>query len=79
MAMNRLLSDLAEDVPRVLGNVPLLLTWGVNDLAFPPHLIDRFRAGDMNDQHRGVGNFGKRRRTVRRFALNGTRSATSAL
>ncbi len=37
------LADLAEDVPRALSNVPLLLTWGVNDLAFPPHLIDRFR------------------------------------
>ena len=37
------LRDLAEDVPRILGNVPLLLAWGVRDIAFPPDMMDRFR------------------------------------
>lgn len=37
------LSEIAHAVPRVLGNVPLLLAWGVHDLAFPMRLLDRFR------------------------------------
>ena len=38
------LGEIAHAVPRVLRNVPLLLTWGVHDLAFTPRLMDRFRA-----------------------------------
>jgi haloalkane dehalogenase len=37
------LNEIAHAVPRVLGNVPLLLTWGVHDLVFPTRLLDRFR------------------------------------
>ena len=37
------LQDLSADVPRLLGNVPLLLTWGTKDFAFPPTMLDRFR------------------------------------
>lgn len=37
------LGEIAHAVPRMLGNVPILLTWGENDLAFPPRFIDRFR------------------------------------
>lgn len=40
---SRWLSELAEDVPMHLGNVPLLLAWGVRDFAFPPEMMDRFR------------------------------------
>lgn len=37
------LANLADEVPRVLANVPLLLTWGVLDFAFTPKFMDRFR------------------------------------
>jgi pimeloyl-ACP methyl ester carboxylesterase len=37
------LSDIAHAVPRVLGHVPLLLTWGISDPAFPTRFMDRFR------------------------------------
>jgi haloalkane dehalogenase len=37
------LGEIAHAVPRVLGNIPLLLTWGVHDLFFTPRLMDRFR------------------------------------
>jgi haloalkane dehalogenase len=38
------LNDIASQVPETLGNKPLLLTWGLSDLAFPPSFMDRFRA-----------------------------------
>ncbi len=38
------LAEIARDVPTVLGNVPLLLTWGIYDVAFSPGFMDRFRA-----------------------------------
>lgn len=44
----RWLRTIAGDVPEVLGSLPLLLTWGVSDLAFTPSFIDRFRA-DFDD------------------------------
>ncbi len=37
------LDELAYAVPRRLGDLPLLLTWGVHDLGFPPRFMDRFR------------------------------------
>ena len=37
------LGDLSDRVPQVLSNVPLLLTWGIHDLAFGPKFMDRFR------------------------------------
>ncbi len=37
------LGDLADAVREGLSNVPLLLTWGIEDLAFPHHLMERFR------------------------------------
>jgi haloalkane dehalogenase len=37
------LGELAHAVPRMLANVPLLLTWGMHDRVFPAHLMDRFR------------------------------------
>ena len=37
------LDELAYAVPRMLGDVPLLLTWGAHDLAFPPRFMDRWR------------------------------------
>ena len=37
------LADLAAEVPRTLGNVPLLLTWGVHDIAFSTAFMERFR------------------------------------
>jgi haloalkane dehalogenase len=37
------LADLEEGVRRSLGNVPLLLTWGIHDLAFPRRYMERFR------------------------------------
>ena len=37
------LDDLAEGVRESLGNVPLLLTWGIHDLAFPSRYMERFR------------------------------------
>ena len=30
-------------MPRILVNVPILLTWGMHDLAFTPRFMDRFR------------------------------------
>jgi len=40
----RWLRELARDVPLVLGGKPLLLTWGMDDPAFRPSLMDRFRS-----------------------------------
>jgi haloalkane dehalogenase len=37
------LGEIAHAAPRMLGGVPLLLTWGMRDLAFPPRFMDRFR------------------------------------
>lgn len=38
------LNDIASQVPDTVGSKPLLLTWGLSDLAFPPSFMDRFRA-----------------------------------
>lgn len=38
------LQETADDVRIHLGNVPLLLVWGIGDLAFTPRFMDRFRA-----------------------------------
>jgi len=43
MAASLWLGDLADEVRDGLSNVPLLLTWGIEDLAFPHHLMERFR------------------------------------
>ena len=37
------LGALQDDVRDRLSNVPILLTWGIHDLAFPPRLMERFR------------------------------------
>ncbi len=37
------LGDLADEVRDNLANVPLLLTWGIDDVAFPRHVMERFR------------------------------------
>jgi haloalkane dehalogenase len=37
------LGEIAHAVPRMLAGLPLLLTWGMRDLAFPPRFMDRFR------------------------------------
>lgn len=37
------LQEIAGEVPRALANVPLLLTWGMHDIAFSPGMMDRFR------------------------------------
>ena len=37
------LRDLAEEVRDRLTNVPLLLTWGIQDIAFPRQFMERFR------------------------------------
>lgn len=37
------LGDLEDAVPTRLANVPLLLTWGIQDFAFTPKFMDRFR------------------------------------
>lgn len=37
------LQELADDVHDNLANVPLLLLWGIEDLAFPRHFMERFR------------------------------------
>ncbi|MSR37007.1 MAG: alpha/beta fold hydrolase [Gemmatimonadetes bacterium] len=37
------LGEIAHAVPRQLRNIPLLLTWGVQDFAFTPRFMDRFR------------------------------------
>jgi haloalkane dehalogenase len=42
------LSRIAAEVPHELGDKPLLLTWGMHDMAFPPSMMDRFRA-DFSD------------------------------
>ena len=38
------LAQLEIDVRRVLGHLPLLLTWGMEDLAFTPAFMDTFLA-----------------------------------
>jgi haloalkane dehalogenase len=42
------LGEIAHAVPRVLGNVPLLLTWGMHDPIYTPRLIDHFRQDFKN-------------------------------
>jgi haloalkane dehalogenase len=42
------LGDLAEDVHDKLSAVPVLLTWGIDDVAFPRHFMERFRE-DFDD------------------------------
>ena len=37
------LGEIAHAVPRILMNVPLLLTWGMHDIAYTPRFMDRFR------------------------------------
>jgi len=37
------LRALADDVARLMRNVPLLLVWGVRDFAFTPRMMERFR------------------------------------
>src|SRR3990172_4875794 len=37
------LGDLADEVEERLANVPLLLTWGLEDVAFPRQFMERFR------------------------------------
>lgn len=37
------LGDLEDAVQEKLSNVPLLLTWGVHDIAFSKHYLERFR------------------------------------
>jgi len=37
------LGDLADEVKDRLSNVPILLTWGLHDLAFPRPYMERFR------------------------------------
>lgn len=37
------LTALADEVPGTLGDRPLLLTWGMDDYAFTPSFMDRFR------------------------------------
>ncbi len=37
------LGEVAHAVPRMLGDLPLLLVWGEGDFAFKPSFIDRFR------------------------------------
>jgi haloalkane dehalogenase len=43
MAATGWLAGLQEGVQRSLGNVPLLLTWGIHDPAFPRRYMERFR------------------------------------
>lgn len=38
------LDEIDYALPDTLGNVPLLLTWGMEDLAFTPAFMDRFRS-----------------------------------
>ncbi len=40
----RWLGMIADEVPRVLGQLPLLLTWGIYDPFFGSSLIERFKA-----------------------------------
>lgn len=44
------LGDLEMRVGRTLGHLPLLLTWGIEDLAFTPAFMDTFRR-DFPDTH----------------------------
>jgi haloalkane dehalogenase len=37
------LAEMEMEVPTRLGHLPLLLTWGMDDLAFTPPFMDRFR------------------------------------
>ncbi|NJD20878.1 MAG: alpha/beta fold hydrolase [Gemmatimonadetes bacterium] len=37
------LDELADDVREKLSAVPVLLTWGIDDVAFPRHFMERFR------------------------------------
>jgi haloalkane dehalogenase len=43
MAASLWLGDLADEVHDTLANVPLLLTWGIDDFAFPRVFMERFR------------------------------------
>lgn len=43
LSAHRFLSELADEVPRHLANVPLLLTWGIHDVAFTTRFMERFR------------------------------------
>ncbi|HUF76697.1 MAG TPA: alpha/beta fold hydrolase [Longimicrobiales bacterium] len=43
LAASDWLAELEEGVRGALGNVPLLLTWGLHDLAFPRRYMERFR------------------------------------
>jgi len=44
------LGDLSDEVQDKLRNVPLLLTWGLHDLAFPRQYMDRFREDFVRSQ-----------------------------
>lgn len=44
------LRELDAEVAHGLGRLPLLLTWGMHDLAFPPKMMDRFRS-DFDSAH----------------------------
>jgi pimeloyl-ACP methyl ester carboxylesterase len=44
------LGDLSDEVRDRLANVPLLLTWGIHDFAFPRTFMERFRE-DFNLVH----------------------------
>jgi haloalkane dehalogenase len=37
------LGEIAHAAPRMLAGLPMLLTWGMRDLAYPPRFMDRFR------------------------------------
>jgi haloalkane dehalogenase len=37
------LGEIERAVPRTLGHLPLLLTWGIDDLSFTPAFMDTFR------------------------------------
>ncbi len=43
MEASEWLENLADEVPEKLANVPLLLTWGIEDVAFPRQFMERFR------------------------------------
>lgn len=43
VASHAWLAELEEGVQRSLGNVPLLLTWGIHDFVFPRRYMERFR------------------------------------
>jgi haloalkane dehalogenase len=46
----RWLGELSDEVGDRLANVPLLLTWGIHDIAFPRAFMERFRE-DFNLVH----------------------------